>query len=440
MGQSVHQPDGTWLEGNSSDNCQSLAKTVKLSMSPETERAQFAPGTMIGKYSISQFLGRGGMGEVYLAIDSLVEREIALKVLPAHLLNKKSSLPRFLAEARAVGKLMNQHTVTLFEIGEHEGGYFLAMEFVGGGSIADLVAGRKPVAWGRATRFAWEVTKGLASAHAAGLIHRDIKPENLLRTNDDHIKITDFGLAKSVDPLSESTLNLTCPGDLLGTPYYMSPEQFMGEPTDARTDIYSLGATYYQMLTGCAPYDHLSNLIQLAQAHCHRPPCDPRGIVLEIPQACADIVTKSMAKDPADRFQSAHEMGEALRSVLVNAPPSIWLVEPSLLQARATERQLRQMGVNDIRIWPTISATVNALRTELPGAILSAMHFDDGVAEDLLLYLRHQPGTSRIPCFLISSAASAESIAQSLPGRPPVLPKPLTRESLSQVLRHIANP
>ncbi|HZZ82272.1 MAG TPA: serine/threonine-protein kinase [Gemmataceae bacterium] len=198
---------------------------------------RFPPGSRLGKYDIQAFLARGGMGEVYRGFDPLVERLVALKVLPAGLATNSEAMQRFLAEARAVGKLQHSHTVTLFEIGQHDDTLFLAMEFVPGGALADLLEKQGKLDWKRATRFLCEVCDGLAAAHAVGVVHRDIKPENLLRTSDDHVKITDFGLAKALDAMSGQGLNLTKPGNVLGTPIYMSPEQCTGAGVDHRTDI-----------------------------------------------------------------------------------------------------------------------------------------------------------------------------------------------------------
>ena len=205
-------------------------------------------------------------------------------------------MKRFLAEARAVGKLLHSHTVALYEIGQEDETMFLAMEFVPGGSVADLLAKEGKLEWKRATRFLHEVCQGLAAAHAVGVIHRDIKPENLLRTNDDHVKITDFGLAKALDAAAQPALNLTRPGNVLGTPLYMSPEQFSGVGVDHRADLYSAGATYYHLLTGERPYATATNLMQIMFAHSTGPILNPVDVVPDLPAECAAVVARSMAK------------------------------------------------------------------------------------------------------------------------------------------------
>lgn len=280
-------------------------------------------GTLIGKYVIKELLGQGTMGVVYRGFDPMVERDVALKVLPPSLSADSTALQRFMSEARAVGKLVHPNATALYEIGQVDGTYFLAMEFVAGGSIASLMLNGKRLSPEVATRYLSEICFGLSAAHEVGLVHRDIKPENLLRTTSDHVKITDFGLAKVSDAMSVATLSLTNPGSLIGTPLYMSPEQFSGAKVDGRTDLYSAGATYYHMLTGTAPYAESKSLMHLMYAHCHRPVPDPRAVVPEIPEGCAQIVMRAMAKSPEERYATASDMALAatsLQASLVSGP------------------------------------------------------------------------------------------------------------------------
>lgn len=429
---------------------------------------RYEVGSFLGKYQIKGFLGQGGMGVVYRGFDPLVERDVALKVMPPSLSASTSALQRFMAEARAVGKLIHPNATALYEIGQVDGNYFLAMEFVGGGSVASLIEQQR-LPPHRATRYISEVCQGLAAAHQVGLIHRDIKPENLLRTAQDHVKITDFGLAKVSDALSGSSMHLTNPGSLLGTPLYMSPEQFNGGQIDARTDIYSAGATYYHFLTGKAPYVESKNLVQLMFAHCQKPVPDPRELVPDIPEACAKIVMKAMAKQPEDRYATADDMAIAAISLLdgltsastsaavssrpaspTSALPSnpagsqvsigslvIWLLEPSRMQAKVLQQQLTGLGVAQVRVFSTIAETFNALQAEAPHAIISAMHLDDGNGDDLAAQLRGHPRGASVLCFLVSSDAAVVDSGSYHPGRPLVLPKPLTKEMLTGALSRI---
>jgi Protein kinase domain len=417
------------------------AETAQATGDAAAPQPRFQAGGRLGKYDITCFLARGGMGEVYRGFDPLVERDVALKVLPAGLSANTDSMKRFLAEARAVGKLLHSHTVALYEIGQHDDTLFLAMEFVPGGSVADLLEKEGKLEWKRATRFLHEVCQGLAAAHAVGVIHRDIKPENLLRTNDDHVKITDFGLAKALDAVAQPALNLTKPGNVLGTPLYMSPEQFSGVGVDHRADLYSTGATYYHLLTGERPYAHATNLMQIMFAHSTGPILNPLEVVPDLPAACGAVVARAMAKRPEDRYASSAEMAAALAPLLeekpVQAELEIWLVEPSGLQARILRGILGELGVAKVRHFAKAADTLAAATQVLPTAILSAMHLADGTGEDLATKVAGLPGGGAVFSFLISSDAAMTNPASYRPGRPIVLAKPVTKDILAHVVERV---
>jgi CheY-like chemotaxis protein len=400
---------------------------------------RYPAGGRLGKYEIKSFLARGGMGEVYHGFDPLVERDVALKVLPADVAATKTALQRFLAEARAVGKLLHTHTVALYEIGQDGPTLYLAMEFVPGGSVADLLARLGRLEWRQATRYLIEVCHGLAAAHAVGIMHRDIKPENLLRTADDHIKITDFGLAKALDALGQ--LGLTKPGSVLGTPYYMSPEQFEGAGIDHRSDLYSAGATYYHLLTGQRPYAELESILQVMVAHGTRPVPDPRALLPELPAGCAAVIARAMAKRQDDRYASATEMAAALGALLEEKPARsevvFWLVEPSRLQARSLQVLLGELGVARTRVFTTMAEALVAASQGLPTALLAALHLADGSGEELADKMRGLPGGGAVVSFLLSSDASKASPATNRAGRPIVLVKPVTKDMLAQVVERV---
>jgi urea transport system substrate-binding protein len=261
-------------------------------------------GRKLDKYEIKGELGRGGMGVVLRAHDPLIDREVAIKLLPAELATNDSALQRFLSEAKAAGKLNHAHVASIFEIGQDGSTYFLVMELLPGGSVADRLAKNGACGLLEATLITIDACKGLAAAHAAGLVHRDIKPANLLVTADGSVKVTDFGLAKA----SAATQQLTQTGMIVGTPNYMSPEQCNAQPVDARSDLYSLGATYYSLLTGHQPYEESQTVMQVMYGHCHGQIPDPRAISATIPAACSAIIARAMAKAPADRYQTANEM------------------------------------------------------------------------------------------------------------------------------------
>jgi urea transport system substrate-binding protein len=307
-----------------------------IAFSPETATDGLPPadrppgrvrvGEPLGKYQITAVLGEGGMGVVLKAHDPLIERDVAVKVLADYLAADPTSLGRFLAEAKAGGKLSHPNVVAIYEIGQEGPTHFLVLEYVTGGSLADRLAGEKPLPLLEATQALVDACKGVGAAHAAGLVHRDIKPANFMRSADGSIKVTDFGLAKAT---SDSSRNLTQTGTAVGTPFFMSPEQCEAKPVDHRTDIYSLGATYYSLLTGRNPFQNSESVPQLMYQHCHGPIPDPRSANPAVPEACAQIVARAMAKAPADRYQSTNEMLADLQAILATLSGHTRIVLPS---------------------------------------------------------------------------------------------------------------
>lgn len=270
----------------------------------------------LGKYLLKSQLGRGGMGVVYLATDLRLRRDVALKVLPRETSSNTDAVKRFLREARVAARLNHPNVVAIHDVDQQRGLCFLVMELLTGGTAQDMVQ-RGRLSWREATRITADACRGLAAIHEAGLIHRDIKPSNIMRAADGTVKLADFGLAKIADggtnhhPLTQS-------GAILGTPQYMSPEQCQGDLLDARSDVYSLGATYYTLLTG-QPLFSDPQPLQIMFAHCSKSPPDPRTIHDDIPPACVRIVLKALAKSRGDRFGSAREMLAELEGLLGTA-------------------------------------------------------------------------------------------------------------------------
>ncbi len=262
-------------------------------------------GKSLGKYQVTEILGKGGMGVVLKAHDGVIGRDVAIKVLAGHLAANDTALARFLAEARAAGQLNHPNVASIYEMGQEGTSHFLVMEYLPGGSLGDRLEKLGPLSVLEATRAMVDACQGIAAAHAAGLIHRDLKPANFMRTGEGSIKVTDFGLAKAT---SDQSQQMTQAGTVIGTPFFMSPEQCQGETVDARSDIYSLGATYYSLLTGKNPYHDSSSVPQLMYAHCHGEIPDPRAVDESIPPACSRIIAKAMAKAPANRYMSAKAM------------------------------------------------------------------------------------------------------------------------------------
>jgi WD40 repeat protein len=277
----------------------------------------------LGRYLITGQLGRGGMGIVYEAEDSLLKRKVAIKLLPREVSSDPEALSRFLREAQAAAKLNHANVVAVYDLGQSDGKHFIVMELMNGGSAQEIVRNQGHFHWAEATNVLMDVCRGVAAAHKAGLIHRDIKPANILRTTDGIVKLADFGLVKPTGIKGTGDTGL---GEVVGTPYYMSPEQSRSDTIDKRSDIYSLGATYFALLTGRPPFNSPDSM-QVLFAHCGTPVPDPRDFVSDIPEQCVAIIRKAMEKQRTNRYRSAGEMLRDLERV-----------QPSLPSASSTAR------------------------------------------------------------------------------------------------------
>ena len=276
----------------------------------EELQAQKLVGRELGNFRIVGLLGLGGFGAVYRAFDKSLHRQVAIKVLPVAVARAgKEKIQRFLLEARAAAKLSHPNIVTVHQICQVEGIYFIVMELVDGHSLAQMVRAKR-LSPQEATRIITEASRGLAHAHKRGLIHRDIKPGNIMITSDGQVKMTDFGLARDIFRDSDDTDS----GRAVGTPLYMSPEQCDGEEGDSRSDVYSMAATYYVGLTRRPPYEG-RNTEAVMNHHRFDPPPDPREIIPTLPAAVFRIIEKAMAKEPDDRYQTAGEFLSALEGL-----------------------------------------------------------------------------------------------------------------------------
>jgi serine/threonine protein kinase len=273
----------------------------------------------IGRYVILRTLGRGAMGIVYLARDPQIEREIALKTIRFDTAEKsfgaEEAKARFLKEARISGRLQHPHIVTVFDVGEDQGTFFLAMEVVQGGSFSQRLADRAGFAMHDRIRVVAEVAEALAHAHERGVLHRDVKPANILLTPTLSAKVTDFGIGK----LLTGDTELTSTGQMVGSPAYMSPEQIKGEKLDARTDIFSLGVVLYQALTLRKPFP-ADTLTTLVYQILNEEPPDPSLVSDDVPEGLRDIIRKCLAKDRANRYADAGELAGDLRETLGFSP------------------------------------------------------------------------------------------------------------------------
>ncbi|NYE60055.1 serine/threonine-protein kinase [Duganella sp. 1224] len=267
----------------------------------------------IGKYRIDGLLGQGAMGTVYRAHDPLIERAVALKTVrrdPGDAEQAVELVERFRKEAQAAGRLMHPNIVAVYEYGEAGELAYIAMEFVDGTPLSALLAAQscslaQALAWGG------ELLAALAYSHEHGVVHRDIKPANLLVTRDGGIKISDFGIAR----IDSSTLTQT--GAMLGTPSYMSPEQFRGEAIDGRSDVFSAGVVLYQLLTGQRPFSGAAATVMQQVLH-HTPPA-PSSVNAGLPAALDAVLMRALEKDREQRYASARDFQLALASALQHA-------------------------------------------------------------------------------------------------------------------------
>lgn len=265
----------------------------------------------IGHYSIVSELGRGGMGVVYKAHEESLNRMVALKVLGKHLSEDESFVERFKREAQSAAALNHPNIVQVYAIDEFEGQHYFAMEYVKGSSLQQIIKSQGPFDPVTAARLILQAASGLDAAHGQGIIHRDIKPANLMLDERGLVKIADFGLAL----LAAGTTRLTATGMFMGTPGYLSPEQCLDENIDQRTDIYSLGVTLYEMLTGVIPLNADSPLALLRQI-IDVEPKDVGELRPEVPETLRVILRKMMAKKPENRYANCADLIDDLQSWL----------------------------------------------------------------------------------------------------------------------------
>jgi serine/threonine protein kinase/tetratricopeptide (TPR) repeat protein len=304
-------------------------------------------GTRFGRYEIRSLLGAGGMGEVYLAQDTRLERTVALKILPAEVTSHQQRIHRFIQEARAASALSHPNVAHIYELEEAEGCHFIVMEYVKGQTLRQFMESKR-MSVQEALDVATQVASGLSAAHAAGIVHRDIKPENIMLRPDGYIKILDFGLAKlteqrKIDSEASTMIN-TDPGVVIGTIVYMSPEQVRGLPVDVRTDIWSLGVVIYEMLAGVIPFKGATTgdkIVSVLERE-----AEPLAQYLaDSSPELQRIINKSLAKNVQDRYQTVVEMEGDLKRL---------------------KQQLEFEAEHLARSTPQNSATVEAALTAVP--------------------------------------------------------------------------
>jgi len=303
-----------------------------------------APGDRLGRYTLLERLGDGGMGVVYKAHDAELQRIVALKVLPPDVCRHPDHLQRFRAEAQAHARLNHPNVLTLYSLMELSAGEVLVLEYVEGQTLAQLLRSQGPLPVSEAVRLFVQVLEGVAHIHRRSVVHRDLKPSNLFVTQDGIIKIMDFGVAKLLDN-SDAAQHATMAGTLL----YMAPEQINSRGTDYRSDIYTLGVTLYETITGRLPFERRTDFA-LMHAHVQESPPRPKHYARRVPPELEWVILKAIEKDPARRFQTVSEFRVALLKLgLIERRQR----DAEVIQAAGTphERDMRRYGLHQRGPW-----------------------------------------------------------------------------------------
>ena len=381
-----------------------------------------AAGTRLGPYEIVSPLGAGGMGEVYRARDERLGRDVAIKVLPASFSADPERLQRFEQEAKAAGALNHPNLLTVYDTGTNEGVPYLVFELLQGTTLRDLLK-RQPLPLRKAIAYGVQIARGLAASHDKGIVHRDLKPENVFVTEDERVKILDFGLAKlrlvpDTEPVRsavETAAAITQAGTVLGTVGYMSPEQVGGRPADRRSDIFSFGAVLYEMLTGRRAFSGRTP-VETMDAILNEEPGGPRAASGGVPAAVERVVRRCLEKRREDRFESARDLELALETALGGSTPGVISGSPpevsikTLLASEVVERTALMARLGDARANELVERCENVIRaaTERLG----------GLAIERSVWLFERP-IDAVKCALesqeaVSRLAQGEGLALSV--------------------------
>ena len=371
--------------------------------------------TIAGRFTITDYLGAGGMGTVYKATQAHIDRVVALKVLKRELADNEETVERFRREAKAASLLKNPHTVTLFDFGQEDDGLlFLAMEFLEGETLTEQIYEYGPFPWRDALSVARQVAGSLREAHEQGIVHRDLKPDNIFLDREVggevRAKVLDFGIARLVQTDESEGQTLTQAGMVFGTPGYMSPEQAQGKRVDSRADLYSLGVVLFEMLTGVPLYE-AESVVMLMGKHIAAPvpTISERAIEVEVPPVVEALVGRLLAKHPEERCQTAQEILASIDSIMGGG------ALPELSRLSSQPRRGSNVGADTDDIgW--------AQTTPQPG-------FSPPGGGDVDWITGDQPAA--VPLGLASTASSAQALEGTIP---PELAQPRSKLPLLIVL------
>src|SRR5271154_484707 len=314
-------------------------------------------GTEIGSYKILEKLGQGGMGVVYKAVDTGLDRMVAMKVLNPDLSKNPDLVERFRAEARAQANLNHTNLATLYAFMVHQGTAIMVMEFVEGETFAQIIRRRGPIPEVEAIPLFRQSLLGIGYAHRAGILHRDIKPSNLMLNKNGLVKVMDFGIAKVI-----GARGMTRTGTQLGTLAYMSPEQIQNRNVDIRSDIYELGITLYEMLTGHLPFEGDSEF-EIMHNHVYKAPPPPSSYYPYLGQGIEQVILKSIAKNSDARYQTVEQFGAALEH------PDLMEPTPAVSPADEATASMSVLQQPQLRTPPPSSATVPPPSASVPPPI-----------------------------------------------------------------------
>ena len=348
-------------------------------MSDSADRSGSDPllGRVIDGCVLDRKLGQGGMGIAYLATHQELDRQFVIKLLNPSLTGSSDTVQRFFREAQSVARLNHPNIIAIQNVGQDGDFYFIRMEYCDGQTLESMIRARKKLDWNYATMVMSQTAKALAHAHGKGIIHRDIKPENIMVSADGQtVKVMDYGLAKQV----QAATKVSVTGQIVGTPFFMSPEQAGGKPTDARSDLYSVGVTYYYGLTGVKPFNG-KNLQEIFLKHFFYTPESPKIYTPDLPEEVCDVIKKCLKKKKKERYQTADELAEDLDRILEGAgAPSEGPGNESILSLRGAPTDAENADV------AAAMADMNlGDPTKVHGATgnyLSLRHSDDEVVDD----------------------------------------------------------